>query len=538
MPASNRPSLPALTIIGLCGLFFVVWFLERFSGISVWDDSYLYTRYADHFIQHGSFAWNVGDPPAWGLTSQFFAVPVGILRWLFSNWSPSLTLYVSSMAFGLGFLYFLTKTILWSGKNTGEKQLLILFLMLILAMNAPQLNYHFSSGMDTAFVLAWESVFLFLLMRWEEFLSPGRAMAIGLWAGLAYFIRPDLLALVVPPILALPLLARRKKARSQGGYVFAFFFFALMAQALFAIRIYGSLLPLPFYVKSLNPYGEAFLEHYRFQGPTDLGAFLLTNFISLGLMFFAFLRYPKQWLRAHSVAELSILAGAVVFMVYYVGFVTHIMSFSQRFYYPLFPILAYLGGKSVLLIARQNSEATTRLLHARSTRAWAWVGAIAIVLVMRGGVRGRPADLSFRFANFRLESAYQYVGLNIWPMLDQLQAFPSDFSVATTELGIPGAMLPDKVIYDLAGLNDPQTAKAFHADTFFTRANPDWIYLPHPHYAAMNADLRSNPHFLAEYEMYDEAQLKCYQGVAIRRKSPYFEEMKGIIALYLTQNHD
>lgn len=538
MSPSPRPNLPAIAAVGLCGLFFLLWFLERFSGVSVWDDAYLYTRYTDHFIKDGSFAWNVGDAPAWGLTSQFYAIPVFILRFLFPNQSPNLSLYASSLFFGLVFLYSLTKTILHRGRGSDEKRLLVLFLMLIFALNAPQLNYHFSSGMDTAFVLAWEAIFLFLLMRWEEYLSPGRAMAIGLWGGLAYFIRPDLLALVIPPVLALPLFARRKAARSQGGYVLAFFFFALMAQAFFAIRVYGSLLPLPFYVKSLNPYGEAFLEHYRYQGPTDLAAFLLTNFVPLLLMILAFIRYPRQWLKAHSVAELSILAGAIAFMVYYVGFVTHIMSFSQRFYYPLLPIFAYLGGKSVLILARSNAPGVVRLMHSRSTRAWGLVAVLVLALGLRGAIRGRPADLTYRFGNFSLTGAYQYVGLNIWPMLDQLSAFPSDFSLATTELGIPGAIHPDKKIYDLAGLNDPRTAKAFQADTFFAHATPDWIYLPHPHYAAMNEDLRSNAYFLTEYEVFSESVLKCYQGVAIRRKSPYFEEMKGIVDQYLSQSHD
>ena len=80
--------------------------------------------------------------------------------------------------------------------------------------------------------------------------------------------------------------------------------------------------------------------------------------------------------------------------------------------------------------------------------------------------------------------------------LDRYAELPDDLVVATTEVGVLGASMPNKTVIDLAGLNTAQFAKqAFDPSALFATRRPDVIYMPHWHYVEMNEALKRDPTF-------------------------------------------
>ena len=117
-----------------------------------------------------------------------------------------------------------------------------------------------------------------------------------------------------------------------------------------------------------------------------------------------------------------------------------------------------------------------------------------------------------------------------WAELDHFSALPNDLSMATTEVGRVVAMNPSKTIIDLAGLNDTDLAlKGFSADRFFANHAPDLLYMPHPHYQGMRDKILHSPTFRSRYALYTSISLQSRFGVAIRKDSEYFEQMKIIL---------
>jgi hypothetical protein len=76
------------------------------------------------------------------------------------------------------------------------------FFWATVALNAPMLLVHMSSGMDTTFAMAYFAAYLLLLHAFEPQLSPGKAFLTGIVGGLAWTIRPDLMLFTVGVPLA------------------------------------------------------------------------------------------------------------------------------------------------------------------------------------------------------------------------------------------------------------------------------------------------------------------------------------------------
>ena len=114
---------------------------------------------------------------------------------------------------------------------------------------------------------------------------------------------------------------------------------------------------------------------------------------------------------------------------------------------------------------------------------------------------------------------------------------PDDLVIATTEVGLPAALNPGKVIVDKAGLNETTIARnGFSADWLLERYAPDLIYLPHPHYRGMARALVGNPAFVAGYQIYSSQELGgVLMGVAVRRDGPYANRLRAIMDQALVQ---
>ena len=120
---------------------------------------------------------------------------------------------------------------------------------------------------------------------------------------------------------------------------------------------------------------------------------------------------------------------------------------------------------------------------------------------------------------------------NYWYALEEFSTLPADAVMATTEVGLPAGIDSDRVIIDLAGLNEASIAfNGFDADAVLTRYAPDVIIMPNPDYNELLNSLHRSAIFNEGYDFYEAAELNTIMGLAIRRDSPYYEAMRAIVA--------
>ncbi len=146
----------------------------------------MFTRYADTVLSEGRFAPNPGGEPAWGLTSPAFLSVIIPLRILLPG-DPVLPLLLAGTVCGLAFLALLTRLLLKAAGRDPTARRAALFLILFSAAFASHdIAFHFTSGMDTMFAMAWLTLYIgaFLARR-------PRAVLLGLLGGAAFVVRPD-----------------------------------------------------------------------------------------------------------------------------------------------------------------------------------------------------------------------------------------------------------------------------------------------------------------------------------------------------------
>ena len=508
--------------------------LGGFSAAGPWDDAYMFSRYAENVLAHHTIAWQPGGEPSWGLTSLLhLAVVLGIR--LAAGPQPALTLTLASLAAGAIFLAALLHLVLrYSGAPEAAGWLMI-GVATVIATCVQDVAPHLVSGMDTAFALAFVTVFLLLLARYEA--SPGwrPALLAASWGGFAFLARPDLLpyAAGIPAVMAL--LARAAPRRRQAVAMFAIVVGMTVIEVLLGWAYFKSPLPLPFYAKSLPLYGEAIVrEHYRFLSVRELGHFLESYWIFLAVLAVGWLGSGRAWWRGASPLEKGVLVATVVFLGYYACCVLQIMGFHRRFYYPALPGMALLATR-----AASRLLARARVWPGGDTRPAAWtigprVAALVAVILLPQSILVverlvREAEAR-RIGSFDLVRHYRENYGRWWFKLDEVSRLPDDLVIATTEVGLPAALNPRKMIIDLAALNEREFAHhGLTADRIFARYHPDLVYLPHPDYRELIADIAAAPAFASAYDVYDAARLPAGMGLALRRDSRHYTAMRHIV---------
>lgn len=510
-------------------LFFLLNVAMRFSAVSIWDDAYFFTRYADNYRHAGTYSWNEGAAPSYGLTSVAYGAWVYLLRLL--GGAQPLSLWVSSLTWGIAALaaVWMIARLHDRAGATGRQAMTALFLLMV-GLDALQLSVHFSSGMDTTFAMAWVGAYLYFSKRYEGRLSPGKALLLGLLGGVAWFIRPDLLLFPFLLPLSQVFFSQRPLQRKMAGYILLFTTFMVLLLMGLGLQNLGGFLPLSFYVKSLNSYGAGMSRAYSLAGLRQLGLFLLSCAPLIILLPWAWrASRHKREVACFSRLDKSLLLGLLVFLGYHAFLVTPIMGYHQRFLHPIWPLVVYLCCRSLEIILLQQPERATPLLQRPRLPALLLlliVGALSVTTVVQ-----RPANLRTTFADMRLSTAYNELGRNNWPYLPEFVALGDQMSFASTELGILGAVASGHTVYDLAGLHDEETAReGLDATRLLTEQRPDLIYMPHPDYEEMTARIREHPAFQEGYREYTPQELHSWLGVAIRKESPFFVAMEHIVA--------
>jgi hypothetical protein len=508
--------------------------VTKFDVGTLWDDAYMFHRYALNLVNEGRLTWNPGGEPTYGLTTPLvllLTVPLHLL----TRGNPSLTMMLTSMIGGVVFLGLLA----WLWKRApGSRVIKVLGLVLVGACFAlSQTTDHFVSGMDTTFALAYFTGWL-VALRWMDRARTLRASVIvGVLGGLAFWARPDLCVFVLPALAALAALPREADRR-RAGRIALLACVAALAVVLVINRLYfASWLPLPFYAKSLHLYGDNIWQVYRGTSTTELFAFLASYWPLFVLIGLDVALGARRWWRREP-ADLALAAATATFLLYYWLGPLPVMHYSQRFYHPMLPALFCLSWQALSRledrVALPPDAERSPLFGAIVCVSMAalWTGLMpATLTTTRDAV---TAVLWRRVGRFNIKVHAQEAGpQKYWFKLDLFSALPDDLVIATTEVGMLAALNPRKVVIDLAGLNERGFAhERFRAANLFEKYQPDLIYMPYSHYREMNEEIKKSPSF-REYEAFDRQSLGTKDfGLAIRKKSPHYEAMKTIIARY------
>jgi hypothetical protein len=175
----------------------------------------------------------------------------------------------------------------------------------------------------------------------------------------------------------------------------------------------------------------------------------------------------------------------------------------------------------------------------RPTRLTASIVAVVLVvatLAPRMLTNIRALHHTTLFRHFDVWENYEHAWpADYWIRLDGFSRLPDDLVIATTEIGYPGVMNPDKRIVDLAGLNDREFARhGFSAAALFARERPDLFLLPRRHYAALRSELLGSAVFRAGYEVFTPPHGLI---LALRRDSRHFAAMRHVLGLTRNENH-
>ncbi len=513
--------LVAVVVLGMA-------LLSRFNGFKVYDDAYIFVRYADHLIAGKGMVWNIGQGTVYGATSLGFVFGLIPFRLLFPS-NPTAAAFTASFFWGVVFLALLFRLALKVMQpTTNQKIYLMGFLMLALIATAVSLRGHFASGMETTLVMSYLTLVIAQLERLRQ--NRGNVWFAGAVLGVAWWMRPDLLIFTIGIPAIMLLLQRKQENRGLWLRVLLLSLAGVCLCLLGAHLVTGAWLPLSFYAKSTGLYGPSFAAHYRFTPLAEGGRFIARSWpmiLVIGMGFYV------KWGRlreGYNEFDKAMLVTVLIFAGYFSLFVLQVMGFGQRFYYPIFPFLAYLALRELMEL-QENLRLGQGMVFKRIPIILERVGLLVIAAFMlyfgidfgRGLKISKPQE---RFAVFDAGRVYREDLQDYWPRLEAMRGMPAELRIATTEVGLPAALYPDHVIDDIAGLNNPALVReGLTAAALLQHCPADLIYLPHEHYEAFANSIAASVPFQQQYLSISAADLQAALGVAIRRDSPYFERL-------------
>jgi hypothetical protein len=499
---------------------------------TLWDDAYIFQRYAAHLGAGEGLSWQPGGPPVYGLTSPLYAVPALIGQWATDDVSRAASL--PSVVFGVTFMAALGH-LLWRFTPGGRHVRAATILLVAVCMATSTTPVHFTTGMDTTFALTYQTLHLMAAAWFAEKPTLGRAVLLGVTGALALWIRPELLAfaLLIPAALVLrppEHAAHRKAALLALGSCAV----AIAVIALANLSYFGTPLPLPFHAKLMGGYDQGLAKVYKGAALRHLVQFSGHYWPLLTVIAAEVVGRPRQFLRTTGPLVLGSLGGTVVVLAYHTWFALPVMAMSERFLQIAVVPLAYVTGR----ILATWATALAPLIPSAKLRSLAALVALAFCsLLLWPSLVREVSKASEKMGRGRapwvLASHARTKGpRSYWYRLDGFTALPADAVIATSEVGMIGVLHPKRHIIDLAGLNEPRFALGgFDAELLLAEMKPDLIYMPHKDYGSTTQAILTSPHF-AGYEHYDKRRTGTRTfGIAIRRDSMHYDMIHRIAGL-------
>ncbi len=468
---------------------------------AIFDDAFMFLRYAHNLVEHGAYSWN-GDEPTFGCTSilyTFWSVTAH-LAGVKGFEAGQAFLMFSSLLFSLVsvFLFYRVLKVLF------PRQQHIWIWLLPLVCSSPFMGNSLS-GMDASMAMA---ALMLALWRWILFRkAPSQAnlFLAAVMSYLPFLVRPDTgFYVVLFPALFLWATGHTKKI------IPAYLLLGVLLATDTFIKwwYFGDPLPLPFYAKS----GD-YLEGYLGIGMWPVDKYWLF-FLTIGM--------PPLVIMALRARHINgkLLIAFLLPMLLTLAVLTlrvQIMGGFARFFFPSFPFLMMAG------LINLEKEPFTPRIH--------WT-----LLVWAGLAFGGIFLTEFQETNIEREE--QEV-INLYPPSLNPDGFnltrdlhgligllPDTATVAASEHGIMSIRFPELNIFDLAGLHDPVIAKEGYSDEYLCETSPELIWMPHEHYVGMRMKMESGGCFRRDYEYFSGVY---FFGLAIRKDLPNFEALRQFV---------
>ncbi|MEM6791869.1 MAG: hypothetical protein AAF715_30400 [Myxococcota bacterium] len=502
----------AWTSLGLSGLTLVLHALARWQGATVWDDAFIFQRYAQNVAAGHGVSFNASDGPAYGLTSLLYLVPVVMVRWVVVD--PALASLVTSSICALVGVALLAHLGIRAAGGGAAGGLTAAAVAVVVA--SPVSAAHAVSGMDAWFGVAFIAALIGGLDRFER--EPSRGWRVGLIAALALWIRPESVAFGAAVVFFAAVSPAPSHGRRQVLRLALALGLGVVGLLLSAWWYFGVALPLPFFTKASGVYGPGFRRVYRGVGIKELGVFAEQAWLLALPLLLVVARGPRVWWQTASATERGVAAATVTILVFHALVALPVMGMSARFYQPLLAPLVYLSGRALRRVAATWSVPTgaVALAHLAS-----WM---LVLPLAAEGLRGTGERLRHRLTVDTEGLASSKGPRKYWPGLDQLAGLPP-LTIAATEVGFLGIVAARHRIVDIAGLNTAAFAFGpFDVDHLTVEERPDLVYLPHPDYKAMTAALETHDGFQRDYQVLSRRRVGgSHYGVAVRRDSPHAE---------------
>lgn len=475
-------------------------------GPWVFDDAFMFVRYANQFLADGHIGWNPGEH-TFGCTSLGYLSWITFLQSLFSFSAPlaKVPLLLSSLGFGLMALWLLGRMMAairpagfpawwWS---------LPLLASLPFQVNA-------LSGMDTTLSLAANALAVLLWVKSNRKQHRLSWLLPVVVSYLSFLIRPDnaIYALTFGPLW---LWSQGKyRAMWQAGAVLALLF---TLDTALKTWYFGHPLPLPYFAKSSNLL-EGYLGVHRW--PT--GSYLLSFLLLGALPMLALLLQPepralnwKAWLAAWLplAPTLLILSLSV-----------QIMGFQARLFLPSLPFL--MAGPWLAVSGKTISGSWALSM---AIIVWSLVGAGGVAVQEWSERRQETEEAEANAVLEQHESSPSPVPPDALNLLTDL--LPEGGSLAATEHGYLSVRHPGIRILDLAGLHDPVLARQGLTEDWIRNREPDLIWMPHSDYTGLRTRLLHSPAFEQHYLWFPGL---FEYGLAVRRESPAAAAQLALLA--------
>ncbi len=504
-----------------------------FEITSLWDDAYIFQRYAQNLLAGHGLSWHPAGEPTYGLTALLYIIPATLGR-VVAGGNPSLGAILASTVCGAAFVG-LTLRLLWTHTDGSVKTRAAATLLFLFCVAWSATPDHFASGMDTHFALSYLAILLIVAHRFEQVPNRRRAVVLGIVGGLAFWVRPELTSFGLAIPAAMLAFESHRDQRKLSALALAIVGAVLGLIALTNWAYFASVLPLPFYGKSMGRYGGALRQAYQGvagQGLVEFIGYYWPLFLIVGLETTSRRRF--FWRHAPPLDK-AVLAATLVCLSYYWLLALPIMGMSQRFYQPAVVGLAFLAARTLGRWEKQLSGP----LRSLSPAGWSIATCAALLalwatlmpkLVEEGKIFStKISSRRFVFDPMREAAKKKDGPRSYWFKLDEFAKLPDDLVIATTEVGFLSAINPHKRIIDLAGLNDRAFAhRPFDPELLLGRYRPDLIYMPHEDYKTITEALVSSPQF-ANYRHLSKYHTRTRKfGVAIRLDSPHFEAMNAL----------
>jgi len=476
----------------------------------VFDDAYMFVRYAENILAGYGFTWNPGEAPTYGCTSVLYTYWIVGLRWVFPYALPKDLIVGSTVMWGIAGLYALVACIRYAMQSDALRNWIvvagIVFPYLIFD---PIYWFHATSGMETLMAFTFYCGLIGVVYAFGNRMNGIR---MGALVGIAYacfLIRPDSgIIIVLFPCLYMIWEKRSFRWAILYGLLLGG---VLIVDSWVKYRVFGDPLPLPFYAKKSGFY-DGYIGGYQWNAVKFLLQFLLVNVPALvGIALFI---QPKHCRMA------GVLGIPILLTFGYYFTVMQIMGGGFRYYFPTIPFLtvfAFICWDDWI----RNSMDTLKVRLQK--RGLLIVGAMVLI-----GIFSRPGidlyqqlfldEQAWEEADPSIQATKPLPELSWWEATDAIYAIcrdlPDSLTIAASEYGYIGAGNRQLYILDMVGLHDPVIAhQGFSACYIFEQA-PELIWFPHSHYTRIRHELVSHPSFGTTYHYIPQAY---GYGLAVRK---------------------